>query len=438
LDRAKLTGARDDAIGNQAGESVTIPMRPECQAVASLDPRMAVSLGTRCRRVAKGRNECIFRDENAGRAEGWGRLPNLDASMASTLSDVDLVAATADQAGMTTATERAGISARVESRRGFWSQRLRDYVTLTKPRIISLLLVTTLAPMVLAAGGWPGLGLVAWTMLGGYLMAGGANAINMFLDRDIDSVMGRTRLRPIPSGRMSPLHGLAFGSILGILAFLLLALAVNSLAAVLALAGLLYYVFIYTRWLKRTSPQNIVIGGAAGAFPPLVGWAAVTGSLSLTAMYLFLIVFFWTPPHFWALALVKQKEYGRVGVPMAPNVWGERQTVRQMILYTAILVPLTLVPAALGELGLVYGISALLLGIWFIVGVARVARASDFTAPAWALYRTSLLYLALLFGAVMVDGLVPDTRSPAAVEGTLLLQAPDLPAEAIRSGDGGR
>ncbi|MEX2584575.1 MAG: heme o synthase [Gemmatimonadota bacterium] len=327
---------------------------------------------------------------------------------------------------MTTGTERAGMSAQTASRRAFLSQRLRDYVTLTKPRIISLLLVTTLAPMVLAAGGWPGAGIVMLTMLGGYLMAGGANAINMFLDRDIDGIMGRTRFRPIPSGRMTPRHGLAFGISLATASFLLFALTINLLSALLALAGLLYYVFVYTRWLKRTSPQNIVIGGAAGAFPPLVGWAAASGSLSLTAMYLFLIVFFWTPPHFWALALVKQKDYGRVGVPMAPNVWGERHTMRQMILYTAILLPLTLVPVTLGELGAVYGASAFVLGVWFLYGVMKVVRATDFTAPAWSLYRTSLLYLALLFAAVFVDGLVPDLRAGDAAEAPVLLVNPDM------------
>jgi heme o synthase len=326
---------------------------------------------------------------------------------------------------MTTATERAGIAAADRPiGRVFWSQRLRDYVTLTKPRIISLLLVTTLAPMVLAAHGWPGTGLVVLTMLGGYLMAGGANAINMFLDRDIDSIMGRTRLRPIPSGRMSPAHGLGFGITLAVVSFVLFATTVNLLAAVLALTGLLYYVFIYTRWLKRTSPQNIVIGGAAGAFPPLVGWAAATGGLSLTAMYLFLIIFFWTPPHFWALALVKQKDYGRVGVPMAPNVWGEKHTLQQMLIYTAILLPLTLVPAALGELGIIYGVSAAALGLWFLHGVVKVARAKDFTAPAWSLYRNSLLYLALLFAAVLVDGFVQPAGD---ADGPILrLENPDL------------
>jgi heme o synthase len=192
----------------------------------------------------------------------------------------------------------------------------RDLVMLTKPTIISLLLVTTAAPMYIA--GRPSLALLALVMLGGYLMAGGANAVNMFLDRDIDNVMTRTRLRPIPSGRMTPLAVLSFGIVLAATATWLLAFYVNVLTAALALGGFYFYVFIYTRWLKRSTPQNIVIGGAAGAFPPLVGWAAVTGRIDLTAIYLFLIVFYWTPPHFWALALNKQKDYGNAKVPAKP------------------------------------------------------------------------------------------------------------------------
>jgi len=309
---------------------------------------------------------------------------------------------------MTTATQRAGLAAaEVRPDAVGLMQRLRDYVTLTKPRIISLLLVTTLMPMIAAVQGWPNSWTVLWTMVGGYLMAGGANTINMFVDRDIDAFMVRTSLRPIPSGRMAPLHALGFGLVLATLAFALLWFAVNPLSAVLALSGLLYYVFIYTRWLKRTSPQNIVVGGAAGAFPPLVGWAAATGEVSLTAVILFLIVFFWTPPHFWALALVKQKDYGRVGVPMAPNVWGERKTMQKMLWYSLVLVPLTLVPVLYGGFGVIYGIAAALLGVWLLQGVVRVMRAENFTQPAWALYRNSLLYLALLFVAMAVDGVVP-------------------------------
>src|SRR3954451_3990516 len=247
---------------------------------------------------------------------------------------------------------------------------LRDMVMLTKPRIISLLLVTTVAPMFVA--GNPGWLLVLVVLIGGYLMAGGANAVNMYLDSDIDIRMSRTRLRPIPSGRMGPKSVLAFGIALATAATFLLARFTNVLTAVLALAGFYFYVFVYTRWLKRTTPQNIVIGGAAGAFPPLVGWAAMTGTIDLTAVYLFLIIFYWTPPHFWALALLKQTDYGRAGVPMAPLVWGERETMRNMLWYTLILVPLTILPVAFGALGILYLISATGLGIIFLWGVVRV------------------------------------------------------------------
>jgi protoheme IX farnesyltransferase len=329
---------------------------------------------------------------------------------------------------LTTGTQRAGIAAAARGGKGGARQRLRDYVTLTKPRIISLLLVTTWAPMVIALRGLPPASTLLWTMLGGYLMAGGANAINMFMDRDIDARMPRTALRPIPSGRMSPAHVLGFGITLGAASFALFARFVNLLSAVLALAGLLYYVFIYTRWLKRTSPQTLVIGGAAGAFPPLVGWAAATGHVSLTAVYLFLIVFFWTPPHFWALALVKQKDYGRAGVPMAPNVWGERETMRQMIIYAALLVPVTLAPVSYGGLGPIYGLCAAGLGAWFMWGVVGVARAANFTQPAWRLYRNSLLYLALLFLAMAVDGVVPLGHVRAE---PIRLRGPDIVASTL-------
>jgi protoheme IX farnesyltransferase len=278
---------------------------------------------------------------------------------------------------------------------------LRDLVMLTKPRIISLLLVTTIAPMFVA--GSPTFLLVLVVLLGGYMMAGGANAVNMYLDRDIDTRMSRTRLRPIPSGRMGPRAVLAFGVALATAATFLLARYVNVLTAVLALGGFYFYVFIYTRWLKRTTPQNIVIGGAAGAFPPLVGWAAMTGTVDLTAMYLFLIVFYWTPPHFWALALLKQRDYGRAGIPMAPLVWGERATMQQMMWYNVILIALTLLPVAFGAFGLVYFVSALVLGALLLVGVIRISTSADFTKPAWTVYKFSLLYLALLFVAMVID-----------------------------------
>jgi heme o synthase len=281
------------------------------------------------------------------------------------------------------------------------SSLARDLVMLTKPRIISLLLITTVAPMFVA--GNPGWLLVAVVLIGGYLMAGGANAVNMYLDRDIDTRMSRTRLRPIPSGRMGPRAVLAFGVALATAATFLLARFTNVLTALLALAGFYFYVFIYTRWLKRTTPQNIVIGGAAGAFPPLVGWAAMTGTIDLTAVYLFLIVFYWTPPHFWALALLKQRDYGKAGIPMAPLVWGERQTMRQMMWYNVILIALTLLPVAFGAFGLIYLVSAALLGAILLIGVIRVRTSVEWTKPAWRVYKFSLLYLALLFVAMVID-----------------------------------
>jgi protoheme IX farnesyltransferase len=240
-------------------------------------------------------------------------------------------------------------------------------------------------------------------LVGGYLMAGGANAVNMYLDSDIDTQMSRTRLRPIPSGRMGPRSVLAFGIALATAATFLLARFTNVLTALLALAGFYFYVFVYTRWLKRTTPQNIVIGGAAGAFPPLVGWAAMTGTIDLTAVYLFLIVFYWTPPHFWALALLKQRDYGRAGVPMAPLVWGERETMRQMMWYNVILIALTLLPAAFGAFGVIYLVSAAVLGAILLIGVIRVSTSAEWTKPAWWVYKFSLLYLALLFVAMVVD-----------------------------------
>jgi protoheme IX farnesyltransferase len=280
----------------------------------------------------------------------------------------------------------------------------RDLVALTKPRIISLLLVTTIAPMFVA--GTPTWTLVLAVFVGGYLMAGGANAVNMYVDRDIDDRMARTRLRPIPSGRMTAREVLCFGILLATTATYILAHFANVLTAALALAGFYFYVFVYTRWLKRSTPQNIVIGGAAGAFPPLVGWAAVTGRIDLLAVYLFLIIFYWTPPHFWALALLKQRDYDRAGVPMAPLVWGERETMRQMFWYTGALIPLTLLPVAFGALGWIYLAGAVLLDGALLLAVIRVARRQQWTGAAWSLYKFSLLYLALLFAAMVVDRVV--------------------------------
>ena len=288
-----------------------------------------------------------------------------------------------------------------------------DLVTLTKPRIISLLLVTTIAPMFITPAGLPSWRQIFWVLVGGYLMAGGANAINMWFDRDIDTRMSRTRLRPIPSGRISAGFGLAFGVSLGLAAFAVFWYQVNPLSAWLALGGLLFYVFVYTIWLKRTSPQNIVIGGAAGAFPPLVGWAAMTGRLDLAAVYLFAIVFYWTPPHFWALALIKQADYARAGIPMMPVVRGEARTKYEMLVYTLLLLPLTIMPTLFGALGLFYGVAAILLGarlLWYCV---RLLRERSVTPVAWQMYRYSLLYLALLFVAMGIDRALPFGRRTA-------------------------
>jgi protoheme IX farnesyltransferase len=279
---------------------------------------------------------------------------------------------------------------------------LRDYVALTKPRIISLLLLTTVAAMFVADPSGPALSTILWTMLGGYLAAGGAGAINHYLDRDRDARMTRTRRRPLPSGRIAPLHALAFGIALGALAVAQLALTVNALAAALSLGGLLGYVFVYTAWLKPLTPQNIVIGGAAGAVPPLVGWAAATGGLSLDAMWLFGIVFLWTPPHFWALALLISDDYARTGVPMLPVVRGAAATRRQILAYSVVLVTASLLPVATGLFGAPYAVAAAILGAAF-VGLAWALLREPSRRAALRLYLSSLAYLALLFAAMALD-----------------------------------
>jgi heme o synthase len=282
----------------------------------------------------------------------------------------------------------------------------RDYVTLTKPRIMSLLLITGLCAMFVGAQGVPRGWLVLTTMTGLALACGGASALNHVLDRDIDKLMGkRTRARPLAAERMPASRALEFGLTLSAFSFVLLASLVNVLAAVLALVGNLFYVLVYTRWLKRTTPQNIVIGGAAGAVPPLVGWAAVTGNLTLPALWLFLIVFFWTPPHFWALALLIRRDYEAARIPMLPVVRGARETTRQIVLYSLVLVAVTIVPFLWGTLGLVYLGAALALGAGFLLLAVRLRR---MTSPRQAslLFHFSLLYLALLFAAMAVDPLL--------------------------------
>ncbi len=275
-----------------------------------------------------------------------------------------------------------------------------DYVTLTKPKVQSLLLLTTVTTMYVA--GDPSVGLVALTCLGGYLSAGGAGAVNHWYDRDIDARMSRTASRPVASGRVSPGAALGFGIALAALSFLVLASFVNLLAAVLALAGFAGYVGVYTVWLKRSTPQNIVIGGAAGAVPPLVGWAAATGGLDWTALYLFAIVFYWTPPHFWSLSLLMKDEYAKVGVPMMPVVRGERETRRQILLYSLLLYAVTQLPFCAGGFGATYLVCSMTLGAAFIAGAVRLYRRAD-RRSALRLYLFSLLYLALLFGAMVLD-----------------------------------
>jgi protoheme IX farnesyltransferase len=279
-------------------------------------------------------------------------------------------------------------------------QLLSDYIELTKPKVQSLLLLTTIATMYVA--GDPSPMLVALTCLGGYLSAGGAGAVNHWFDRDIDLQMARTANRPVPSGRVSPRAALAFGCTLAALSLLELSLTVNPLAAALSFAGFLGYVFVYTVWLKRRTPQNIVIGGAAGAVPPLVGWAAVTGSVSGTAVMLFFIVFFWTPPHFWALSLLMKSEYEKVGVPMLPVVRGEAETRRQILLYAVLLYAVTQLPFCAGGFGAIYLVCSLTLGMLFIAGAVRLYLRAD-RASALRLYLFSLAYLALLFCAMVAD-----------------------------------
>ena len=280
---------------------------------------------------------------------------------------------------------------------------VRDYVTLTKPKVQSLLLFTTVTTMYVA--GTPSLGLVLLTCLGGALSAGGAGAINHYLDRDIDALMRRTADRPVPAGRVSPRAALAYGVALGVASFVLLAATVNVLSAVLAAAGLLGYVLVYTLWLKRSTPQNIVIGGAAGAVPPLVAWAATTGRLSGSALYLFAIVFYWTPPHFWALSLLMKDDYERAGVPMLPVVRGERETRRQIVLYSLLLVAVTMLPFAGRLFDGIYLAAALVLGGVLMWLALRLSRRAD-KRSALRLYLYSLAYLALLFAAMVVDARV--------------------------------
>ena len=279
---------------------------------------------------------------------------------------------------------------------------LSAYLNLMKPHVTVLLLGTTLAAMVVAFGGMPGSEVTIATLLAGAMAAGSANAINCYWDRDIDQLMSRTRSRSVPAGRVSPAGALIFGVALGLISCLVFAFFVNLLSALLALSAILFYVCVYTMWLKRTTPQNIVIGGAAGAVPVLIGWAAVTDSISLTAIWMFLIIFLWTPPHFWAVSLVLKKDYERAGVPMLPVARGERETYRQILLYTVVLVLSSLGLVVTHAMGLLYLVAALVLGGLFLGFVLRLLRERTLK-DARALFWISNNYLALLFAAMVLD-----------------------------------
>ena len=282
---------------------------------------------------------------------------------------------------------------------------LRTYVTLTKPRIISLLVFTALGGMFVASRGAPDPLLTIVVLAGGALAAGGANALNHFLDRDIDQLMRRTATRPVASGSIPPVNAMWFGIGLNVVAFTILAWLANPLSAVLTLSATLFYVFVYTMTLKRSTPQNIVIGGAAGAVPPMVGWVAVTGSLDLPALYMFAIVFFWTPPHFWALSLLIKDDYSQAGVPMLPVVAGVSETKRSILLYSVLLVALTSMFFTTQAVGWVYFVGSLVLGAGFIYSAYRLMRRPGIEG-AKSTYLYSLAYLALLFVFMMVDSVV--------------------------------
>jgi protoheme IX farnesyltransferase len=291
--------------------------------------------------------------------------------------------------------------ASIAGRKGLW----KDLLMLTKPIVVVLLLVTTFTGMVIGAQDWPSLSLVFWTLLGGALAAGGSGAINQYIDRFDDVRMQRTEKRPIPAGRLTPGEGLAFGVALALASFYLTTVFVNLLAALLVLAGIIYYVLIYSIFLKKTTVQNIVIGGGAGAIPPLVGWAAATGGLNFPALFLFAVVFMWTPPHFWALALVRRNDYARAGVPMLPVVRGEKVARWQILLYTIELVVLSLLLPLFGLGSSLYLVSALALGGFLLLSAWRLWHTGG-NKTAWKMYRFSNLYLAFLFLALMVDRLV--------------------------------
>ena len=282
---------------------------------------------------------------------------------------------------------------------------LKDYLLLTRPVVVLLLLLTTFAGMVIGARAWPPLSLTFWTLLGGFMAAGGSGVLNQYIDRREDALMQRTQNRPIPAGRLSPNEVLAFGLVMSLASIGVMMVFVNSLAALLSLVGILHYVVVYSIFIKKTAVQNIVIGGAAGALPPLVGWAAVTGSLNLPSLFLFALIFLWTPPHFWALAIVRREDYARAGVPMLPVVRGEAETRRQIFMYTVELVVLTLLIPFFGLGGSIYFVLAVILGLWLLAAAWNVWKIEG-NKVAWKMYRYSSMYLAFIFAALMVDALL--------------------------------
>jgi heme o synthase len=330
-----------------------------------------------------------------------GDLVGLHAVISAALWSVAvLVVASSALSGRTEAMEKTELAERLDFR-----QRSRDFLLLNKPIIVLLLLVTTYAGMVVGGKQIPTVGLTLWTLLGGALAAGGSSALNQFLDRDLDKNMQRTARRPLPSGRLTAAEGLAYGVGACLLSFFLMAGMVNLLSALLSLAGMIYYVLFYSIWLKRLTVQNIVIGGGAGAIPPLVGWAAVTGGLNVPSLFLFAIVFLWTPPHFWSLALVRRKDYARAGIPMLPVVRGEKETRSQIFIYTLELVGLTLLMPLFKITGSLFLVSAITLGGWLIFTAWQVLKNGG-NKTAWLMYRFSSMYLAFIFLALVLDVLL--------------------------------
>jgi protoheme IX farnesyltransferase len=364
------------------------------------------------RRLAEAATVLVVVQLGLGAANVWSRLsaafvvPHLAVGAALVAACVWLLLAALRQPVAESLAAGGQPSRSASPAPGSRGSTLRAYVALTKPRIIELLLVTTVPTMVLAERGFPSIWLMAAVVIGGTLAAGGANAINQFIDRDIDDLMRRTRHRPLPRHAVQPRSALVFGAALSVISFAWLTLTVNLLSALLALSAIAFYVFVYTMWLKRSTPQNIVIGGAAGCVPVLVAWAAVTGTIGVPALVLFAIVFYWTPPHFWALALRFKGDYAAANVPMLPVVRGEAETARQIVLYTLLLIAVSLLLFPAAEMGLIYLGSAVVLGAAFMWYAVRLLRNVADGRAAIGLFRFSISYLTLLFMAVAVDSLL--------------------------------